>query len=465
MVLIHTAARVFAEWMVYCLLEGSGLALLVGLLLWILPRQNSRTRFALWFSVLLAMIVLPFLALSWRSGNSVGQSEVVSPHSFISLPGSWAVWIFAFWVTVAGLTLSRVVMGLWQVHRLRRNSVPVDSASLDPAVREIIAEFRHSRPVTLCLSEAVQVPTAIGFLKPAVVMPEWFLKESSVGELKHVLLHELTHLRRRDDWTNLVQQTIKALLFYHPSVWWIGRELSLEREMACDDAVLAQAVTPHEYAQCLKHVAEKSFARRQLALAQAAVARVRQLSLRLTQILDVNRPRTTRLWKPAIPLVAVMTLVCALTVWNVPEVVHFEDAAGPLAPLSTVHGTDVQQSAASTLRNSSPRQSVVEPKMVLASATTKMSNTKDAQGGGHTAKLHPLALPVAARNHRTTVRPLQSNNAMLADYVIQREQLFVTMTSEQVDASGQQVWRVHVWQLRIVVPSGQLDQGTSQKKI
>ena len=98
------------------------------------------------------------------------------------------------------------------------------------------------------------------------------VKELSTAELNSILIHELAHLRRWDDWTNLGQQILKALLFFHPAVWWIESKLALEREMACDDAVLAKTANPRGYAQCLISVAEKSFARRGLALAQAADA-------------------------------------------------------------------------------------------------------------------------------------------------------------------------------------------------
>jgi beta-lactamase regulating signal transducer with metallopeptidase domain len=71
-------------------------------------------------------------------------------------------------------------------------------------------------------------------------------------------LHELAHLRRYDDWTNLAQKLVKALFFFHPAVWWIEKQVSLEREMACDDAVLAETASPRAYAECLAHLAEKT---------------------------------------------------------------------------------------------------------------------------------------------------------------------------------------------------------------
>ena len=96
------------------------------------------------------------------------------------------------------------------------------------------------------------------------------------AELNSILIHELAHLERRDDWTNLAQKVLRALLFFHPAVWWVERQLSLEREMACDDVVLSRTANPRAYAECLVTVAERSLMRRGLALAQAAVSKMRQ---------------------------------------------------------------------------------------------------------------------------------------------------------------------------------------------
>ena len=115
----------------------------------------------------------------------------------------------------------------------------------------------------MCTSESLRVPTAIGFIKPLVVIPAWAMRELSAVELNAILLHELAHLRRWDDWTNLIQKIVGALLFFHPAVWWIEKKLSLEREMACDDLVLVKAgQRPKVYAECLVSLAEKSLLRK-----------------------------------------------------------------------------------------------------------------------------------------------------------------------------------------------------------
>ena len=112
----------------------------------------------------------------------------------------------------------------WHLRMLRQGCVPVDVASLDPVLQETLQRYPMKRSVALCTSEQVRVPTAIGLVKPAVVIPRWVMKELSPAELNQIVLHELAHLRRWDDWTNLAQQLVKAIFFFHPAVWWIEKK-------------------------------------------------------------------------------------------------------------------------------------------------------------------------------------------------------------------------------------------------
>jgi hypothetical protein len=147
-------------------------------------------------------------------------------------------------------------------------------------------------------------------------------------------------------------------LFFHPAVWWIENKLALEREMACDDAVLAETANPKGYAKCLISVAEKSFMRRGLALAQAAVNRVRQTSLRVSQILDVNRSSATHVWKPALYSVAAFFVACLLSLSHAPELVAFKDPPPEAMALATTAGTTL---ASATELNSFAKPAVVTP--------------------------------------------------------------------------------------------------------
>jgi hypothetical protein len=310
------------------------------------------------------------------------------------------------------------------------------------------------------VSQKLEVPTAIGFSKPAIILPAWLLESTPAKELKYILLHELAHLSRRDDWTNLAQKVLKAVFFFLPSVWWIERKLSLDREMACDDAVLAHSGTPLGYAECLAHIAERSFLRRQIALAQAAVGRVRQLTTRVAMILDPNRPRATQMWKPAIPVVILLAGLSALPASFTPSLVSFADDTQKPQELSRLshHAMDRQikqpLSAYTTKANQPSAQSGQAVHAVQASLRTDNASVAPAI----MKSVHPLRrnavrtrpLPV----HKTTMPPatltLASNQLPQPpqEYVTIREEL-VVMVTQQTASGEQQSWQMHVVQVSL----------------
>jgi beta-lactamase regulating signal transducer with metallopeptidase domain len=315
-------ARILAERVLNSIPEGLLLAAFAWLLLRLVGRQNSGTRFAVWFFALLAIVSLPFVSAIPTAG-----AVTRAVHSEITLPGSYALAIVGAWGLIALLGSARLVLGMWRVCSLREKSGAVDLSSLDSSVRQTIEECNAIRPVELRSSAEVRVPTAIGFFKPVILIPEWVLQELGAEELRAIILHEFAHLRRWDDWTNLAQKMVRALFFFHPAVLWIENRLSLEREMACDDVVLAETKNPSAYARCLVSLAEKSFLRRSLAVAQAAIGRATETSQRLAQILDQNRPGATKVYKPLMAGVTGLAAVCMLAVPEVPRLISFEDSA------------------------------------------------------------------------------------------------------------------------------------------
>ena len=240
---------------------------------------------------------------------------------------------------MASWFLFQVARSLWRLHALRRNCVTIDPATLDPMVQDTVRKHGANRGVALCSSSQVKVPAAVGLCRPAIVVPQWALLELSADELNQVVLHEVAHLRRWDDWTNLAQQVVKAFFFFHPAVWWIEKKAALEREMACDDAVLEETARPRAYAECLVRLAEKTSAHRSLALAQAALGKMRQMSTRVAQILDANRPARSRAGLPAVAcLVTLFGIGCAVWYSRTPRLVGFEDrdSSTPSAVVATV---------------------------------------------------------------------------------------------------------------------------------
>jgi beta-lactamase regulating signal transducer with metallopeptidase domain len=135
------------------------------------------------------------------------------------------------------------------------------------------------------LSDALDAPSVVGFLHPAVLLPRALWSELEPGDLKQILMHEKAHLDRGDDWTNLLQKLLRAVCPLNPALLWAERQLCMEREQACDDAVLDAAGNPRAYATCLTKLAETRLVKRAAALAPGMWKRHSELAGRVNNIL------------------------------------------------------------------------------------------------------------------------------------------------------------------------------------
>jgi len=358
----QSIAQMLSQRVVDSLVEGTLICVFAALLFRVAGQKNAGSRFLFWFYTLLAIAAVPLIG-SWSHGVVNGASR-----SAITLPESFATYVLYAWAIVSAWHLLGIARGVWQIHELRKTCILLDDSTLNSSLRETLMRYRAKRDVALYASDHVRVPIAVGLMKPAIVLPKWALEELAPSELNQILVHELEHLRRRDNWTNLAQQLVKAIFFFHPAVWWIERKLSLEREMACDDAVIAETASPRAYAECLARMAEKSFLLRSLELAHAAVGRLRQMSARITRILDGNRtvidPGN---WRPAVVLVGAFAVGCIAWSSRAPRLVAFEQptiqmAATETGPTSGLPAHDVTKStAAATTRSVAPLRVAQRP--------------------------------------------------------------------------------------------------------
>ncbi|MFZ0321986.1 MAG: M56 family metallopeptidase [Candidatus Sulfotelmatobacter sp.] len=446
-------AEIFAGRMLNSVLEGTVLALFGWILVNAFRRQNSSTRFAVWFACLAGIALLPFF-----DGTSGAATFLSATHTAFRLPGSWAVDIFMAWAVIAGAGLGKIGFGFWQLQKLRRSCTVIDTAGLDPVLGRTLNEFGLSRRVAVYSSDRVRVPTAIGFLRPAIVFPSWALQELSALELNAILLHELAHLRRRDDWTNLAQEILRALLFFQPALGLVGRGLSLQREMACDDFVLESTSNPRAYAQCLVSVAEKSLLRRSLALAQAVAGRMLDTTRRVVRILDAERPTATKLQIPTLGLVAAFSLVSLIVLPRAPKLIAFggnEDFSTAVSASVTRVGTEAGMGAKiipAALHvpeaDAARKSNVWVPPVSSAPRLRKLRSYHGTTIKSANAKL------VAGNNSPQSVSPhaINLNFTDSADEASYPNAIVLVFHTEEVDDSGR-VWSVSVMQLTIFHPA------------
>jgi len=436
--------------------EGILIALCGWLLLRLMRQQNSNTRFAVLLAALAAVASMPILQAAYSSGGSASAT-----HFAFLLPASWATDIFLFWVVIAAAGLAKIVLGFWQLHQLRGTCTPLNVNDLHPGLRATLSANSLRRQIQILVSARLRVPAAIGFIRPAIVIPAWALDELKPAELNAVILHELAHLRRWDDWTNLAQKLVSAILFFHPAVWWIGRGLAREREMACDDFVLAATADHRGYAQCLVSVAEKSFLRRGFALAQAMAERVQLTAQRVARILHgahfPEKP-ATKVWKPGVAIVTAVSAICLVSLAHEPNLVAFDDGhpAGTAIAETAPHFDAKVIPANFVERNADVAHATAIPKAVVAKHVVR-----------HRA-VTPVASFAASTQHSPVLRPVQMLNAKGQDRISATapHTVLVIMQSNEVDAYGR-VWSVSVWQLTVYHPdrnaSRQIQKGAPPK--
>ncbi len=244
------------------------------------------------------------------------------------IPRGASVACLVLWAIVGGFRVSILFARLARLRRLKQSAEPAE-AGVDELFRRLRAELGGRRNVVLRVCAHQRSPVTLGYLHPVILLPEEQLQGPGLSEAEPILRHELAHVRRRDDWANLAQHLVHAGLFFHPAVWWVTQQLSLEREIACDDCVLPHGGGPQRYALLLAELAGRMNGHG-TTLAPGATSNKSQLQQRITMILNRHRNTSPRLVKTRLgALTSAALLVALLTTYCAPRVVLAQPQPAP----------------------------------------------------------------------------------------------------------------------------------------
>ena len=350
-------------------------ALIVGavwLALRFIPNLGAATKHAVWFVTLVALVVVPVFTVAYplRSAHAVAvlvtkndpatsiagipdfrgaaetsdrmalanldrapdrrgnvpntPSEAVVQRRQIAIPFALALSIAFLWSLIAYARLVRLVRDFAKLADIRR-AATTWSTAYGTAV--------------LC-SDSVTVPCAIGFVHPAVVLPTAL--EATVGRdaVHAIVIHELAHLRRNDVWTNALARIAEALLSLTPAAWFALRRLAIEREIACDDLVVAQSCSARAFADTLAILATQRPLQLQLG-APTALGSRHALVARIASLLDTH-PRRLRTSTPTLGGTVILLILFAFLVQFVSPAFAY---APPSTPKAIVQGLPLSQAA------------------------------------------------------------------------------------------------------------------------
>ena len=259
-------------------IELAALAVLVLVASRLLPIKSPALRHLLWAIVLLKPLVAiaisspytlftPFVSLLEPSRDAFASLHVEHPTVQVassptiatgSVQITIAGWGAILWLVGAALLIGRILVGYGIVWCLRQQAQVQHDGPLCDALRQARRTLDGYPKVEVATSPAISSPMALGILRPIIVFPADLVEKLSADKLALILMHELAHVRRWDNFTMLLHRLVSAVLFFHPAVWLCGRMLRREAEQACDDLVVCATGRSEAYARGLAHVAERA---------------------------------------------------------------------------------------------------------------------------------------------------------------------------------------------------------------
>ena len=294
-------SQAVAPVVVTALWQGSILACALAACLRLAPRVSAAHRFAIWSAAFAALVLLPALPIligAFSGGvSAVGAlslgSTRTSGEPLLRLDLRWSLAIGGLWIAASIARAVDLGIHSLRLRRLWKTARPVSaflqqcggpwSLALGDQGKRTLNLGRPA--VEVCTTTELDRPSVIGFFAPRILIPEWLYARLTPEELEQVVLHESEHLRRHDDWTNLLQKLCLVLFPLNPALAWMERRLCREREMACDDGVVQATQAPRAYAACLASLAERGLQRRAEALSLGAWQRRPELVERVHRIL------------------------------------------------------------------------------------------------------------------------------------------------------------------------------------
>ena len=251
----------------------------------------------------------------------------------------WFMWVAAAWMTGVVIFSLRLLGGWMIAERLRRRRVRSAPGPWQETFETLRAQLRVARRVRLLVSGLVHAPAVVGLLRPVVLVPVSALAGLPAEQMEALLLHELAHIRRYDHFVNALQNMVEALLFYHPAVWWVSGHMRVERELCCDDVVVAVTGDAKSYARALAEVGAAEHAHYHAAIASTGGS----LAYRVARLLGVPQPPSRTHSLAAVAAVAALIAITAIAVAGQTTRPMFEVAS--VKPTGTRDGGQMRPTA------------------------------------------------------------------------------------------------------------------------
>ncbi len=260
-------AETLAWTLLHFLWQGVMIGCLLGVLLLLAPRDDdarrSSFRYAAAMLALVLVVLAPCLTFIWQwFGHPAitSSSGVTSPFAVMAgvdaamhwqMPSLLQRWLLACWAAGVSWYATKMLLAWLSLQYLQRTQVHATPQWVARQVDALMAQMSITRRVRIIVSGVIQTPMTAGWLRPVIILPVNLLTGMQIDQFRLLLAHELAHIQRHDYAVNVLQNLVRILLFYHPTVHWLCRILDEERELCCDHMAIACSESKLQYAKAL----------------------------------------------------------------------------------------------------------------------------------------------------------------------------------------------------------------------
>ncbi len=338
---------VSAEWVLNAAFQTLLILGVGALLVYVVRHKAAPLRSGISLITMLALILLPFLSVSLNELGflplrtvlpiTIGQTpspSVSVQYGLAEMPiddtnNANTNYFRLFWtgpvvvkiINVFGIVwgigllfmLLRFILGMISIRNLKKGMVEVHNPRICAVLDSAEKVFSGKNKARLYSSQNVPYPMAAGVFKPFILIPERLLHKLQDSQIRGILLHELSHIHHRDQFTGILQRLITALNWWNPLAYALSTSFSRAREEISDNYVLLQNDSK-EYAECLINLAEKTAFLKWLPVSVGLASPHIPLKDRVKHILSKERIMDTNLKKSTITLMVVAAFLFVLAI-------------------------------------------------------------------------------------------------------------------------------------------------------
>ena len=200
--------------------------------------------------------MIPFMGDGSVASTPPVSNPPVGRSARSNTPFPWRPVVVTVWFGGIFLMALKWGNGAITARRLRKSGMPVYQKEVEAVFHTIKHRLGIEKVVGLQSSLHIDQPMMIGWLKPVVLLPVSVLTAMPLEQVEAILAHELAHVRRHDYFILMLQTAAETLFFYHPAVWWVSKQMNVEREYCCDRLATDLIGNDLVYASALANLAQ-----------------------------------------------------------------------------------------------------------------------------------------------------------------------------------------------------------------